>query len=286
LARIFRLKGVQNARFPSSLDFQYAGGRLRSACQRLPGFMGGVLYGSVVAGHHSPASDMDFFFAYEGLESEVAVAIAELVQDIDSSFSVELSWHGAPISQLFSIPSVSLSPGMYRHLLDVTSRYQKSVIGENPLQFVNSDLLQISPVDELRRYLEETRLKLLKRSAAVTFSDEWYDLHRIILDRPVHAVRRYLEWKEVSLGNNSMYTVTGLFLDQLRRSEVQSGVLLETARALFQAKLDYVAGINAIINLPPDQSNTRTHLYLETLHKVRQQGDALSDFTAEMLELL
>jgi hypothetical protein len=287
MARVFRQKSVHQARFPLSVDdFGKAAAQAATSLLGRSWFRGGLFYGSYVEKRYGITSDLDLFLAYEGSALAVAEFMGTLVDEVESSTYVELSWHASPIDQLCLAPATALSPGIFRHMQECAAQYPKlSVIGASPLVYVSEEkLTRISRRQELIEYLEVGRSKLMKRLTAPKSSEEWYDLHRMFLDRPGHAVRRFMESKKLVWGNNSHAELLQGFEAHLLSNKVWSWVdLIEATHQLFNVRRYYSQQVRGIASLPNAAERERKHIL--ALDEIRQHAAHFEFFTTEMLRL-
>jgi hypothetical protein len=198
MARIFTLEQMRANQVPMpSRHFDQAFALLREGVINQPWFLGGMSNGSYALGKHTVISDLNTLLVCRA-ESfvEASEYLADLRETIVNKAYVKISTALVTPREMGYLPSHIFSSGIWRHMLRLEASAKTTCfIGENPLKYLNKDSL-IAPkwLDELESYRGSTSRKVHDAAKHREESGEWYDNARMVLDRPFHAARSFINW--------------------------------------------------------------------------------------------
>lgn len=277
MAYIYSAMDVRKGNFPTVQAFDRSAEQFRAQVANQPWCLGGMFYGSFTSGNHHLASDLDVFIVCPLDEFiPASVWLGEIITSVALVHKVHINCVLGTDDQLQTAPEHLFETGMWRHLERVATS-SEAIIRENPLEYADLELLNdVDPQEELQNYLHRTVRKIADGLQAPVESEGWYDLARVIFDRPLHAARRFVNWKCPSL---SGYTDTseGLvptFCNSLQGTEFQVE-LTGHLRDFIEMKRAYSNYLAGLVETGLWQSPLVLNEYLECIKRIRDHSGKL-----------
>lgn len=210
MGRVFTWKEVEKGLVPNMTAFAQVNNSLRARLVKEEGVVGAVVCGSVQHREHSIRSDIDVVVLYrpEGRESVFKAMNEASLNAFDSHVPIEFipirlgSQHNIGRSFLAHIAAAIENGGLVK---------------ENPVPLLDQ------PSDDTREYLIRKIGKLEAKMGIIDTTDE-PELHRLyqkILEAPVHAGRKLLIAKGVSLNRDDRKSVFGHLNEVAGKSQIQ-----------------------------------------------------------------